>query len=803
MNCRPSIFSVAQGALWALVAGLAWGQILQAQAQQPAPAQQPPVAQQPAPAQPPQAQPPQAQQPAAPAAPEARPKVSGADLSLTNASLNDLVERLGRILKITLVLPPAPGLAGSISINSFGESKDLDARDLLELILRINGYGMVQDGDVYRVFKLTDAMSQPIPITVNGRDVPDDDRIALEMIFLKYVTADQIVKILDAFKGESAKILEYDPANLLFILDNGRNLHRLHEIIAEFDSDTFNRQRVHLYELQNARPSDVEKEVDAILKGISLDPKNSTVRFLAVDSINLLIAVAQNPGIFDTVAEWIQKLDVPAKVPAGAVDSYTYTVRYGRNDCLAMALNQLFNPYTGSYAGVAAGYPVAGAAGAYGNYGYGAGGSGGYAGGFGAGYGGGGYGYGGGYGSGGYGSGYGGGMGGVGGGYGAANNFSSGFGGSGGCQGMNGMGGVGSPYGAPAFGGYAAQTPLMAAQTQAAAAAPAANSTIGVVPPPAASVPAPEPPPRIVPLPYDNKLLITADPQKYQTILKMLNELDRPPRQILLDAKIYSVDLNDNFASGIAAFFGNNNNNTSGLGLAPPVLSLVGGTTTLTAGMLVSKTRELLGALSLNENIGHVHILSEPSLIATDSIPAALNVGTQVPVLTSSVGTPLQSGGTNAFVQNISGVSTGVTLQVNARINPSGMVTLIINQEVSAPGSGSAAINPTASSSSSSLTPSFSQQTVQTQILVHDGDTIAIGGLIGETTQTATNGIPFLSRLPYIGGLFGSHTYYHDRNEMILFMTPHVIYDTTDLLEASDELTAKVKKLQKYIKDHD
>ena len=63
------------------------------------------------------------------------------------------------------------------------------------------------------------------------------------------------------------------------------------------------------------------------------------------------------------------------------------------------------------------------------------------------------------------------------------------------------------------------------------------------------------------------------------------------------------------------------------------------------------------------------------------------------------------------------------------------------------------------------------------------------------------NGIPFLSRLPYIGGLFGSKTYSHEGSELIVFMTPHVIYDTTDLLEASDELKAKVKKLQKDIRN--
>ena len=99
------------------------------------------------------------------------------------------------------------------------------------------------------------------------------------------------------------------------------------------------------------------------------------------------------------------------------------------------------------------------------------------------------------------------------------------------------------------------------------------------------------------------------------------------------------------------------------------------------------------------------------------------------------------------------------------------------------------------------LTPSFSQQVVQTQITMQDGDTIAVGGLIGENTTSSVNGIPLLSRLPYIGGLFGTKTYSHERTELILFMTPHVIYDTTDLLEASDELIAKVKKLHKYIKD--
>jgi len=728
------------------------------------------------------AQAPPAQAPATPA-----PQVSAADLALQNASLGEVVDRLARQLHIVLVLPPAPGLQGSVTINSYGETRNLDARNLLDMILRINGYAMQQEGDVYRVFKMVDAMQQPIPVQRSaGHDVPEDDQIMLDLVFLKYMTVDELSKVLEQFIGKDAKIITYGPANLLFVLDSRRNIHRIEEMISQFDSDTFTNQRVRLFDLENARPSDVQKDLDNVLKAISLDAKTSTVRFLAIDRINLLIAVAPNPGVFDIIEEWIKKFDIPAIVAAGAVETHVYDVRYGRNDCLAQALNQLFNPSVGSY-GAGNGYVPAPNS-AY-NYGYGQGGSGAYAGA----YGGGGSTYG---GTGGMSS-YGGTSGST---YGNANSFNPAFGGSGGCGGTSGIGGgVSNGYGAysqPAFGGFTAQTPLMGAPAAAAGQVAAGAAAVGS---PAGAATPQQLPVRIVALSFDNKLMIQADPQRYQSILKMLEQLDHPPRQILLDAKIYSIDLTDQFASGVSAYFQNSSAGLpSGIAGLAPFASLSGGAVTLTGGMMVSASRQLLGSLTLNENIGHVHILSEPSLIATDSIPATINVGTQVPVLTSQVGTPLQLGGTNAFTQNISGVSTGITLNVNARVNPSGVVTLIIDQENSSPTSSSSS-----SSGTQNLTPSFSQQVVQTQITMQDGDTIAVGGLIGETTNSSVNGIPLLSRLPYIGALFGTKSYTHERTELILFMTPHVIYDTTDLLEASDELLAKVKKLQKYIKGRD
>ena len=723
-----------------------------------------------------------AQAPAPQQAPPQTPQQAPApvpigNLAIANGSLREVVTQLAQALKINIIMDPK--VSGTVSVNTYGELRNLDARNLLELILRINGFGMAQEGDVYRILPMKDVLKQPIPFQrASGRDIVEDDQTMLNLVFLKYVTVDELSKILDPFTGDNAVLLPYAPANLLFILDSRRNMKRIMELIDMFDSDTFANQRVRLFELKNARPSDMQKDLQNVMQSISLDAKVSTVKFLAVDKINTLIAVALNPGVFDTVAEWIQKLDVPVTITAGAVDNYVYHVKYGRAECLAVALNNLFG-VTSGYNGYGIPFAPSGAYAPAPTYGTGN-----------PGYGGTPYGYGaaapitGNYGN--YGgNGYGGGYGGVGGSsYGAPNSFSAGFGGTGGC-GASGLGGyAGGSYGYPTFGGFSAQAPVpTTGNAVAAGSAPPASGSASAVTAgsgPAATV---EAPPRIVANPLDNSLIIQADAQRYHSILKLLKDLDIPPRQILLEAKIYSIDLTDQFSSGVNAAYTRQNGKDTTL-----LSALSDGALSASVGALFGNGKQLLIFLQASENLSHAHILSEPSLIATDSIPASINVGTQVPVSTGS--TTLPTAGGVSVTQSISGVSTGTTLQVNARVTPSGVVTLIINQEVS---------SPQQSGNGNSLTPSFSQQVIQTQITTQDGDTIAIGGLIGETTTSGMTGIPLLSKIPYIGGIFGNKTYSHERTELILFMTPHVIHDQTDLLEASEELKARVKKLRKYI----
>jgi general secretion pathway protein D len=197
--------------------------------------------------------------------------------------------------------------------------------------------------------------------------------------------------------------------------------------------------------------------------------------------------------------------------------------------------------------------------------------------------------------------------------------------------------------------------------------------------------------------------------------------------------------------------------------------------------------------LQANEMTSKTRLIEAPSVIATDSIPASITVGQSVPTLSSQGINPgVTAGGNSLFTNTIQNVSTGVGLTILARVNASGVVTMIINQNVTAP---------IATDSSNIDSPSFSQRNVSTQVTVQDSDTIAIGGIITENKIDTSSGIPILHRIPYVGAAFGTKSYSTQRTELIVFLTPRVIYDTNQMSDASEELKEKLRKLRRVIRD--
>jgi len=693
-----------------------------------------------APQQPQQPPAPQETKPALPAQPPAG-LISG--LSLQNVSLMEVVDFLAKQLKINYVVDK--GVSGAVTLNTYGELRDIDPRQLLDTILRINGAAMVQTGSIYRIVPLADVARMPLPPEVDAKDIPEDDRPILNLVFLKYANVEELSKLIGEFLGPQGRAWAYPPANLLLVLDSRRSMRRTMEMISLFDSDVLAKQRVRLFDIRNSRPSDLAKELEGLLKSMSLSKELASVKFVPVDRINTLIAVAPNPGVFEQIGTWIERLDVKVKSAAGKIDTYVYRVRYGKAPMLASSIMMLYSQM----------FP-------------------------------------------GFGMGMGMGMGGWGMGMPGMGGFGMGMPGmSGWGMGMPGMGGYG--MGMPGMGAYgmggvpgAAGGQVAGAQTAAAGAAGAQAGAAGMDMTggflgmgfwgPRS--------PRVVPNLTDNSLLILATPEEYESILRLLRELDIPPRQVLIEAKIFELQLTGALSWGLDWFL--KNRNASG---SSGSHSLTGDFTrsslNLSTGWLLRQSKELLAALSTSELATKARVVSTPSVIATDSIAASINVGVEVPMLTAQAVTGVQQGGSSLFANMITNRKTGVNLSITANVNPSGVVTLVINQEVSSP-----APPPIGGIQS----PSFSNRNVNTQVTVQDGDTIAIGGIISESNSQTSGGVPFLHRIPVLGAAFGNKSFSRERTELLVFITPRVIYDTNEITDASDELVQQMRRLQKLMR---
>ncbi len=304
----------------------------QEQGQQPG--QQPPAQ----PGQPPATQPVQNGQPIT-------GRLSDTDsFSMDNVSLVEMVDLLAKRLKINYIRDPK--VAGAVTIHTYGQmTGQVDLMALLQTILRVNGAAIVQVGNLYHVVPINSVSNLPTdPISnADPKTLPDDERMVLNLIFLKYTTAGDMEKLLDPFFGEGARHSTYEPANLLILEDNSRSMKRVMELVGMFDSDTFAGQRVKLFDVTNSKPSDLVKDLDSVFRAYAFSEKSSAVHFIGLDHINLIIAVAPNPGIFAKVKEWIEKLDIPVKVSAGGTQMWTTRMRYQRAEVVAAAIMALYS----------------------------------------------------------------------------------------------------------------------------------------------------------------------------------------------------------------------------------------------------------------------------------------------------------------------------------------------------------------------------------------------------------------------------------------------------------------------------
>ena len=292
---------------------------------------------------------------------------------------------------------------------------------------------------------------------------------------------------------------------------------------------------------------------------------------------------------------------------------------------------------------------------------------------------------------------------------------------------------------------------------------------------------------RVIADELNNSVLVWGSRAEYAKIEATLKRLDLPLTQVLIEASIIEVTLNDDLEYGLEWAFKDSRSTTdyTGIGTLNAGSSSLNPLTALGNGFSYAlknpagNVTALLRALSTKTT---VKVIASPSLMVLDNHAASIAVGTQ---------TPIQSGTTSNLegtvtTTNIQYKDTGVNLMVTPSVNSGNIVTMQVDQSVTDVGAKDEVTNQRA----------FLQRQLSSKVAVRSGESIVMGGLIQERGTTSKSGVPILHTLPVVGNLFGSTAKDGARTELIVVITPRVVRSDIDIREVSDDLRDRMKGLK-------
>jgi general secretion pathway protein D len=651
---------------------------------------------------------------------------SGYDLNFENAPVATVAKViLGDVLGVGYTIDPR--VQGTVTLASVRPVPKTDALYVLENALRMSGVALVRDRSGYRLLPANEAGPGGI-----DRAASAEAGQGISVVPLRYVSAQNVFKLLDAF-GVKANTVRPDVArNTLIIQGSGADRAAAIDTVLSFDADWMRGQSVGIFPVRNSSPEPVISEIEKIMDSGEGGLSQNVVKFQSIGRLNSILVVSQKPEYLKRAQTWIARLD---KSDTDGVNLKAYPLRYGNSKLVVALLNEMLT------------------------------------------------------------------------GHGAANGSLD----SASSQISPGAGLAVSSSGA---GSVAALSGL---PTAASGASPAASATLNVRAAPAPGAAGGQDfgfaggplgggarpaggngllqNVRITADVTNNSVLVYANQESQRVVEQTIRQIDRPQRQIAIEATIAEVTLNDQLSYGVQYFLASQKGSVSntiagatgsGTTAIEPASNAVNAAAGALLGRVLPGFNLLIGAensprviLDALHNVTDVKVLSNPSLVVLDNQPATLQVGDQVPF---STGTATVLTANNTVVNTIDYKNTGIILRVLPRANSNGNVVLDIEQEISSVAAGS----------SGSLTPTISQRRVKSSIAVASGQTVLLAGLISETENRQRQGIPLLDSIPGVGDAFSHQTKTRARTELILFIRPTMIKDALDAHVIAEEMRTKM-----------
>jgi general secretion pathway protein D len=578
----------------------------------------------------------------------------------------------------------------------------------------------------------TGSMYRVVPIAQAAAVAAEAGTAGIVTVPLHFVAADDLAKLLQPFVGDGGKI-SAAAGNALLVSGSPETRDNLISLIQSFDVNILAGQSYALLPVDNGGVKDFATALQDAFRGQAGGALAGQLRVVPMSRVNAVLVIASNPREIDQVQRVYSLVEGQRR---RTIRSWrVYYLQNSPAEDVAYVLQQAFTPNnvtaqpTSQTRRTGAGGSTQGFGGAGGVLGQG--------GQFGA-------------------PGQGGGMGG-------------GMGSS--PLGAGTAGSIGSPL---------AQVPQAAVQAQSPLLPVAAAPLSG--PADSSNGQAAEDTLRIIPDPQNNALLLFGTGQENDTIEAMLRKIDILPLQVRIDAVIAEVQLNDNLQYGTQFFF-----QSGGLNGMLNFATNTSAQTVAQAQLNLNFPGFILGghgvggapfALNALQQVTTVRVLSSPELLVLDNQPARLQVGDVVPYLSQTSQSTITTGA--PVITSINYQQTGVVLDVTPRVNSGGLVTLDISQEVSdvsttltTPGINS---------------PTFFDRSISSRVVVQDGQTVGLAGLISDNTSTGNQGIPWLKDVPILGVLAGNQNNTRQRTELLMLLTPHVMHDQRDARALTEDM---------------
>ena len=286
-----------------------------------------------------------------------------------------------------------------------------------------------------------------------------------------------------------------------------------------------------------------------------------------------------------------------------------------------------------------------------------------------------------------------------------------------------------------------------------------------------------------------NSLLVRASPSHWESIRRAIDQLDAMPLQVHIEAQVVEVKLTGELSYGVSWFFGNDidsttqtttNNITSWRNSGTSIRPATNGSSFTFLG---PSAQAILKTL---DSVSDLRVLSAPSVLVRNNVEADFSAGTQIPVASTIINNNGNTNSDNTFSQ-VQFRQTGVSLRVRPRVSSNGMVFMEITQDVSSP----SASGPTIGGNIS-----VDNRKLHTEVAVQTGETVVLAGLIKTEQGKGSSGIPYLSRIPVVGALFGSQNQSNNRSEVLVLITPTVVRDPAEARRLTDEYGERFRALE-------